>query len=120
MGYETRLIIAEKGNAKKFEDYVFAVAEYDLCKVYGFNNKLQAKNYPVAEYRTYSLGSNEPIEEDCYGAKLLEIPVKDCIELLKEAQAEEGGYRRFQPCISLLEGFNLDEWNNLVVLLYGH
>lgn len=121
MGYESRLYVVRKGNFRaEIEGKEMFVAEkvamFDLCKVPNVSEKM--REYPATDCYIYENGNNETIE-DCYGEPLREIPICDAIKILEEA-AEREYYRRYAPCIQMLKGFDLSEWENLVVLHYGH
>ena len=121
MGYETKLFVVEKHNSGiEREDgrkYGQVVAMFDLCKVHAVSAKF--RTYPETDCYIYAYNC----DGDCidnYGEVLKEIPITDAIEILENA-ASNDDYRRYAPCISLLKGFNLEQWGNrLVVLHFGH
>ncbi len=117
MGYESKLYVVDKhhynwGNKAWGEK----IAMFDLCCVPGLNfNKYPATNcYILAD------DGNTEITEDAYGEVLSEIPIKDAIQMLEDVIEKEKYYRRYKPCLDLLKGFNPDDWEDLVVLHYGH
>lgn len=125
MGYESKLFVVEKSTMCEIvsEDFPApmywgeVIAVFDLCKLpYWVSGKL--RKYPNTNCYIYADDGNTRITEDCYGDPLTEIPVPDAIRILKEG-ASHGNYRRYAPCIQLLEGFDLKQWQGLVVLHYG-
>ena len=122
MGYESRLYVVEKSRHIYPSDngmvWGEVVAMFDLCKCYPVSGELC--KYPNTNAYIYADDGNTKILEDKYGEKLKEIPIKDTIKIIKKAIKNDDGYRRYKPFLKLLEGFNLDEWNDLVVLHYGY
>lgn len=126
MGYESKLYIVEKSPScaivrKDFPDPMYwgeVIAVFDLCKLPDSVSR-KLRNYPNTNCYIYADDGNTRITEDCYGDPLAEIPVPDAIQILKEG-ASHDNYRRYAPCIQLLEGFDLKQWRGLVVLHYGH
>lgn len=117
MGYESKLYVVDKHHWKwSNKPWGEVIAMFDLCKVPGLN----FSKYPPTDCYIYADDGNTEIREDNYGDPLKEIPIKDMIQMLEEAIKTEDYYRRYQPCLSLLKGFNLDDWGNLVILHYGH
>ena len=117
MGYESKLYVVDKHHWKwSNESWGEVVALFDLCKVYN----LDFKKYPPTDCYIYADDGNTEIREDKYGDPLREIPIKDAIQMIEEAIEKENYYRRYQPCLSLLKGFNPNDWEDLVVLHYGH
>ena len=124
MGYESKLYVVDKRRiAHKIDgkEYVWGevIASFDLCKVYPVSDKM--REYPITNCYIYADDGNTQILEDCYGEPLKEIPLDDAIGILEDAAGLED-YRRYEPCIALLKGFKQSQWqwNNLVVLHYGH
>lgn len=110
MGYESRLYVVDK-----LDDYGEVIAVFNLCKVSSVASKM--KKYPATNLYIYS--GDKKITRDCYGEPLTEIPIKDAISIIEEAAADSN-YRRFEPCLNMLKGFELNRWHNLVVLHYGY
>lgn len=119
MGYESRLYVVEKGVTKGLNGYRYCevIAVFNLCKVYEVSNKMG--QYPETDGFVYASDGNTEITEDCYGAPLKEIPIKDAIQILKAA-AENDDYRRYKPCLGLLKSFDESQWQDIVVLHYGY
>lgn len=120
MGYETRLFVVQKHplglEREDGRKYGEVVAMFDLCKVPLVHSKF--RTYPETDSYIYAYNC----DGDCidnYGEVLKEIPITDAIEILEDAASKED-YRRFAPCISMLKGFNLKQWGNLVVLHFGY
>lgn len=118
MGYESKLYVVDKHHHMKWRDKFWGevIATFDLCKVYN----LDFGKFPATDCYIYADDGNTEIREDCYGDPLREIPIKDAIKMLEEVIKKVDYYRRYQPCLSLLKGFNPDDWEDLVVLHYGH
>lgn len=137
MGYESRLYVIDKSTTSTVvyngeliydiedERYVKGnpmfwgekIVTFNLCKVYSVVDAI--KNYPATDAFIFADNGNDLIVEDLYGDPLTEIPLKDMIQILKEVSKGDR-YRRWNPCIQMLKGFNPREWNNLVVLHYGY
>lgn len=117
MGYESKLYIVDKHHWKwNDEPWGEVIAMFDLCKVPNLN----FSHFPDTDCYIYLDGSDIKIKEDGYGDRLKEIPVKDAIDMIEKEIEVDRDYRRFQPCLNLLKGFDLNRWENLVVLHYGH
>lgn len=120
MGYESKLYVVEKSKYSNDDGTVWGevVAVFDLCKCDPVSDELL--KYPNTNVYIYADDGNTKILKDCYGEKLKEIPIKDTIKIIKNAMKNDSSYRRYKPCLKLLENFNLDEWDDLVVLHYGY
>ena len=122
MGYESKLYIVEKSNIKENVNgkelyWAQVIAMFDLCKTYAVSDKMcKAKD---TDCFIYADDGNTEIVTDCYGDTLKEMTIKEAIQILEEA-AEHKDYRRYTPCIALLQGFDESKWQNVVVLHYGH
>ena len=121
MGYESRFYVVDKRNSNLKDDDGYYWAE----KIVTFNmscigNYLMSnvKKYPKTDVYIYE--GNKRIIEDEYGDPLIEIPINDMIDFLEETIDKDEHYRRNMPFLKLLRGFDLSEWNNLVVLHYGY
>ena len=125
MGYESRLVVIKKSKLGKDEDtnkaWAEHIADVNLCVVgnYAFS---KFKEYPPTEYYFYNRGADEPVVEDMYGDELIEIPLKDAIQILEDAEIKDGHYRRYTIAIGLLKGFSEDDWRDgdIAVLHYGY
>ena len=119
MGYESRLYVVHKLSRSEENGMIFGekVASFDLCKVSSVAKDI--RSYPKTDTYFYSDDGNTQIVEDLYGEPLTEIPIPDMIQILEKASSSIH-YRRFNPCIQMLKGFDLSEWKDLVVLHYGH
>ena len=91
------------------------VAVFDLSKCNSVTS--QFRDYPATDC-VITVGTTD-IVKDLYGKPLNEIPIEDAIKNLRKA-AETSDYRRFKPCLALLNGFDLSQWDDLVVLNYGY
>lgn len=123
MGYESRLYVVDKHKDMKNEDlglvWASVIAVYDLSKVgEDFVSKVRA--FPDTDCYVYADDGNTQIVEDCYGAKLKEIPLNEMIAILAYEIGVNSYYRRFKPILALLMAFDPKDWDNLVVLHYGY
>lgn len=118
MAYESRLYIVEKydSHIENSKKYGQVIAMYDMCKFHAFDGifKNETDCYIFAD------DGNTKIEIDMYGEPLKEATVKEVIDYLDDYKKEGEYYRRVEPLLGLLKGFNLDDWDNLVVLHYGY
>lgn len=122
MGYESRLYIVDKTSfaieiREKLMFYCEKIATFNLSKVPDVSNKLL--DYKDTDGYFYAEDYDDIIIEDKYGKPLKEIPISDVIKILEDASSHSN-YKRYRPCLNLLKGFNLSEWENLVVLHYGY
>ncbi len=121
MGYESRFYIVEKSDLNVSTEFGLKwaelIASFDLSKVYSISEPIRAK-YPDTDSFFYL--EDKAIVEDMYGAPLKEVPITDLIDMIKHEIRTYDHYRRYQPFLALLQGFDLSEWRNLVVLHYGH
>ena len=118
MAYESKFYVVEKGTTGTIEGKVWAekIAMFDLCSAPNVSNIIR-KNYNPTNCYIYE--GDEAILDDCYGEPLLEIPLKDMIDILEKVTIEST-YRRFQPFLMMLKGFNPNQWTDITVLHYGH
>ena len=117
MAYESRFYVVDKSDLKiEARAWGEKIAMFDLCCVPEISGIIRKKYQPTD---CYIYEGNEQLLEDLYGDPLLEIPVNDMIEMLEDAMHNKF-YRRYQPFLQMLKGFNLKDWNNLVVLHFGH
>jgi len=120
MGYESKFIVVEKSQYQMINERCWSevICIFDMCKMY-YNGPFHKIIYKLRETDCffYFPGKEEPIIEDLYGNKIKECTVPAMIKILEKENKE---YRRIQPFISLLKGFDLDKWGNLMVLHYGH
>ena len=124
MGYESKLVVVEKSKLSPFVEggktWAEKIAEVRLCKIH-YNVLKKIREYPVASCYYYEHGIADGILEYFYCRELTEVPLKDMIEILKDAEAMDN-YRRYKIAIGLLESFNDDDWdtNDIVVLHFGY
>lgn len=122
MGYESRLYIVDKTSIYDHDKNMVlgeVIAMFNFSKVDPVTNKFF--NYPDTDTYIYSDDGNTRILEDSYGEKLKEIPIDDAIKIIEKAAEENHwNYRRWEPILGLLKGFNKKKWSNLVVLHYGY
>lgn len=75
----------------------------------------------------YVPGCNEDGEEvmvftreDCYGEHCRMIRPDLLIKYIESHSEELANYRRSAPLLGLLKGFDPNQWENLMVVHYGH
>lgn len=122
MGYESKCYVVNKTHLRDIDDKRFwaeVIAMFDLCKVNDISEQIRNK-YPTTDVYILADDGNTKIIEDAYGEPLIEIPIKDLISILEEHIDKNPHYRRYNPFLCMLKGFNPDEWNDLVVLHYGY
>jgi hypothetical protein len=120
MGYESKLYIVNKMGETKIESekkrYAQVVAMYDICKFGAFDGLFQT----VTNCYIYADDGDTEILEDRYGEPLKEATITEVIEYLEKYKENKEPYKRVEPLLALLKGFNLEEWENLKVLHYGY
>lgn len=114
MGYESKIIIVDHYN----RDYSERIAEFKLSCMGDmpiddlFENEFDGK--------IYEEHFDEKTNKDCYGQKIRYTKDIDrFVKYLKDSETKEH-YRRLQPLIDMLNGFNASEWNDLQVLHFGY
>lgn len=116
MGYESKLYVVDKHDWKGCDGkWGEVIASFDLCCV-----PINFAQYPATDCYIIADDGNTRIIEDKYGDPLREIPIQDAIEMIEKVIKTGDYYRRYKPCLNLLKGFNINNWENLVVLHYGH
>jgi len=122
MGYESKFYVVNKTTQKSLDGkryWAEVIASFDLCKVYAVSDPIRNK-YKATDAYIYADDGNTEIIEDNYGDPLIEIPIDVMIQLMEKVITSENYYRRYNPFLQMLKGFNKDDWENLVVLHYGH
>ena len=76
--------------------------------------------YSATDAYIYADDGNTEIFEDRYGDELIEIPIKDMIQILKDLEKVYPDYRRLKPFKNMLKGFDTEQWKDIVVLHYGY
>lgn len=125
MGYESTLLVVEPLRSLHHDGHTYAsiVATIDLCKMpHVFHRRLRER-WVKSDLCICMDGSD--VSEDMYGDPLLAADLDTAITDLRLADAQifvEDGerYRRLPPAIALLEGFDQSQWDELLVLHYGH
>ena len=116
MGYESKLYVVDKHDWKGCDGkWGEVIASFDLCCV-----PINFAQYPATDCYIIADDGNTRIIEDKYGDPLREIPIQDAIKMIEKVIETGDYYRRYKPCLDLLKGFNINNWENLVVLHYGH
>lgn len=122
MGYESRFYVVEKSIIETDDlsmKYATKIAMFDMCKVPDIVGMIK-KSYKPTDVYIYADDGNTKIIKDAYEEPLIEIPIEDMISIMRKAIDKDGDYRRLRPFLHLLLGFDLTQWNNLVVLHYGY
>lgn len=120
MGYDSRLYVVNKSGLKHDEggrEMVWGevVAMFELCVApevaHAFRN--------AEDTEVYFYGADGAVTRDCYNEPLKEMPLESAVRVMGEI-AENSDYRRYNPCLQMLKGFDRGQWGELVVLHYGH
>lgn len=118
MGYESRVYIVNKSNYECLVEngkvYASVVAMFDGCKW----PALRSAFHKETDCYIYGSDGSTKILKDCYGEALKEATIDEVIKAIENDKGEY--YRRTAPLLGLLKGFELADWNNLVVLHCGH
>lgn len=119
MGYESRVYVVEKKNhsyTSNEKKYAEVIAVFNMCKFNAFDGLFKTET----DCYIYADDGNTEILKDRYGKPLTEASITDVITYLEKCQAEQEHYRRVAPLLALLKGFDITEWDNIVVLHYGY
>ena len=121
MGYESKLYVVDKKGRCEYYDskekeYAEVIAMFDICKFNGFDGIFKKET----DCYIYADDGNTEILYDMYEKPLKEESVENVIEYLEKYKKEGEYYRRVDPLLALLKGFNVSNWNNLVVLHFGY
>ena len=112
MGYGSKLYIADY---HKEANHMDIIASFNLCKMgYGFREIFKT---PITE--DMWITSEDCEMTDDYGEVIKYADLEDVATYL-ETYCRNMKYRRIEPCIALLRGFDKSEWEDLKVLHYGH
>lgn len=116
MGYESRLYIVKEN---KMVNYAEIIARFDCSKMGYDNGWRELFNKPL-ESKMYAEDGNTLIEKDYYGEKLTKADFPTVIAWL-EKEVEKDDCRRLKPLLSLLEGFDLSQWQDgeMQIVHYG-
>ena len=121
MGYEMKLYVVKKGhlilNEEKTHYWCEIIAMFDYRKDPDLADWFDKNGKDTDQFITIN---DKDITRDCYGTPLKEVSLPDMISFL---EANPSDYRRYQPFLNLLKGFNESEWddgNGLAVLRYGY
>lgn len=129
MGYESKLMVVNPhrhtqtyGNEGK--TYVSVVATIDLCKMPVHFGALVRDHWNEGGYYFYDSDGDE-CDTDLYGEPLVATDLDTAIADLREVDQrilDRDGerYRRLPPAIALLEGFDQSQWDELLVIHFGH
>lgn len=128
MGYESKLMVVQPFRnfvtSNEGMTYVGTIATIDLCKMpYDFHD-LVRDHWHDGGYYFYD-GYDQKCDTDLYGDPLvatdLDTAIADLKAIDKQIVEREGEhYRRLPPAIALLEGFDQSQWDELLVIHFGH
>ena len=121
MGYESKIYVVQREKNEK-NYYGQIIAMFDLCNM-GYGNGWKELFKTEVKYDVFIENGNEETKKDCYGETLKEAPIEAVIEWLENYIARGETYRRLNPCLNMLKGFNLDEWgygDGLYIIHYGY
>lgn len=112
MGYESRLYILDKKKQVCFEE---VIASFNLSCV---------ENPTFYQLFSTPISSNicvngEIVTTDSYNDPIKWARIDEVVNWL-ETEGRKMDYRRIEPLIALLKGFNPDEWDELRVAHYGY
>ncbi len=117
MGYESRIYVVEKSKELRYAE---VIAMFNLCKMGGFCNIFNEK----IDYRVFLENKDAPDTEDSYGDALKETTIEAVIDYIeyeiKEEKRNGSVYRRLEPVLSLLKGFDKKRWDELSVIHWGY
>lgn len=119
MGYESRIYVVEKSRLSPDDDgkrFAEVLAMFNACKFSGLPDVFKRKT----DCFIYADDDDTRIIEDQYGNELTEAPLADVIKFLENEVQRGENYRRIKPLLSLLKGFDMEQWDNLVCLHYGY
>ncbi|MBO7733886.1 MAG: hypothetical protein J6S67_15085 [Methanobrevibacter sp.] len=120
--YESKIFVVMKSDTKGWDENVkdyFMCEEIATFKLCGIDSDILAKIKSFPDSDCYIWDGENPTVTDKYGDRLKEIPLGEAVKIFGYASAVHD-YRRYEPCASLLRGFNPQEWENLVVLHFGY
>ena len=122
MGYDSRIYIVNKANTgMNGGRYGEIIATYEMC-VFPPISTFFRNSKPAADCYIYVAGQDGETTTDPYGEPITEASVSEVITLLENLKDEDSGYRRVQPLLMALRGFEetADQWEDLTVIHYGH
>ena len=115
MGYESKLFIVER---KDHDNWVYGevIAEFRLCCMGSdfLHEKIFTK--PI-DFEMFV--GDKYVTEDKYGEHCCYTAIDNVIAVFEEL-VSKSNYRRLQPCLALLKGFDPHQWRELVVVHYGY
>jgi len=119
MGYESRLYVVNKRgyvSGETNKQWAEVIAVFNMCKFGAFNDIFLKET----DCYLYADDGNTEITKDRYGDSLKEASIEDVIAYLENYVVTKEHYRRVEPILRLLKGFDSSEWDDLVVLHYGY
>lgn len=129
MGYESRIIIA---NVTRFPETHFRgkinpaltfAEEIASIKMGCMDSSFLLLFNKEIDYLINKPGTDEQTMVDCYGKCIKSGNINEIIQWLED-KVKDDDYRRLNPLLGLLKGFNTEQWNysenSLEVLHYGY
>lgn len=114
MGYESKLIIVDRHVWDSGYAFAEMIAEFRMCCL-PWNHREIFKT-PI-DFDLY-VGC-EAVRKDCYGEHCKMAKPEVVVDAL-EKMAREEDYRRYNPIIQMLKGFDSNQWEDLEVVHYGY
>lgn len=115
MGHESRVFIVEEHDITKWSDVIAVV---NMCRMTPDFTKIFTQ--PVTNNFYAPNDGNARVKEDAYGDEIKAADVQTVIEFLEKEVERGEKYRRINPLLSLLRGFEPEMWRNLKVYHYGY
>lgn len=115
MGYESRLIVV---NRCKSINYAEKIAVINMCKM-GYGNGWKELFCNPFDCKLYADDGNTLLTKDNYGEKLKSADIQTVIDWI-ETKGRKMNYRRIEPLIGILKGFDTSEWEDLQIVHYGY
>ena len=130
MGYDSKIYIVEKSryntpmnvviDEEDFGERVWCqvLASMELGVYPAISNFMNAQ--PETNGYIFADDGNTMVVTDRYGDIMKECSIDELLKVVQKEMDDEVDYRRLSPLYYLLKGYNVDEWDNLRVLHYGH
>lgn len=126
MAYESRLFIVERKkftnwNPRLGKDVDWVHGEYiaDIKMSAMRNEEFYALFDKEIDYKLFIDNNEIDTDKDRYGEHLKYAKIGAVVAWLEE-ELTRSNYRRLQPLLGLLRGFDEREWNELQVVHYGY
>ena len=130
MGYDSRLYIVDKHESLVNIPVVIDGEDYGVRKYGEVIGRIEMgkcpvvqnfmKDMPETDCYIYADDGNTQIVVDRYDKVMTECPINELLTIVEQAVYEGDTYRRLTALLSFLKGFKEDNWDDIVVLHYGH